>query len=106
MTVSNNYMPKEVFYRIIDAVKRINVKQKIRFTGGEPLLHKDIKNLIQYVKTHLPQTNIGLTTNGLLLKKKIADILTLNSITVSLHTLDKEKYKTVTNVDGLHTVLE
>ena len=66
--------------------------KKIRLTGGEPLLRKDICNLIKLLPRDL---DIALTTNGLLLEKNVSDLASsgLNRVTVSLDALDKKTFQ-------------
>ena len=73
--------------------------EKIRITGGEPLLRKHIENLIEQLAT-LP-VEITLTTNGSLLKQKARDLKNagLHRVTVSLDGLDDEIFKRMNDVD-------
>ena len=81
--------------------------KKVKFTGGEPLLFKDLKNLLYKVK-HIAELDIFITTNGTLLKKRLKDLSPnmVNKISVSLDTLDRETYKFITGRDLLGEVLE
>ncbi|KWW15509.1 MULTISPECIES: GTP 3',8-cyclase MoaA [Peribacillus] len=67
---------------------------KIRITGGEPLLRKDLPELIQRLNSLAGVEDIGITTNGSLLKK-FAPLLFaagLRRVTVSLDSLDDERF--------------
>ena len=72
---------KDIFY-IIDQLKRCGCK-RIGFTGGEPLLRKDLKEIIDYTKGYHIFTT--LSTNGSLIKERINDIKKLDILTVSLN---------------------
>ncbi len=71
---------------------------KIRFTGGEPLVRKGIEQLIGMVSTISGIEDISLTTNGVLLGKYAAVLAAngLKRINISLDTIDSEKYKEIT----------
>jgi GTP 3',8-cyclase len=109
-------MPKEVFdddyaflprkqllsFEEIVRVARIFVDQgveKIRITGGEPLLRRHIENLIEQL-ARLP-VEITLTTNGSLLKKKARALKDagLHRVTVSLDGMDDAVFKRMNDVD-------
>ena len=79
--------------------------QKIRLTGGEPLLRKNIEILIaQLAALHTPEgrtLDLTLTTNGSLLKRKAAALKAagLNRLTVSLDGLDDAVFRAMNDVD-------
>jgi GTP 3',8-cyclase len=115
-------MPKEVFdrdhpyvahrdlltFEEIARLARIFVShgvEKIRLTGGEPLLRKDIEKLIEMLAAlRLPDggsIDLTLTTNGSLLRKKAASLKAagLGRLTVSLDALDDERFRAMNDVD-------
>lgn len=80
--------------------------EKIRLTGGEPLVRPQIENLISSLSKIDGIKKLSLTTNGILLGEKI-DLLKnagLRSVNVSLDTLQPERFKSITGVDGLKQV--
>ncbi|UCG50711.1 MAG: GTP 3',8-cyclase MoaA [Candidatus Latescibacterota bacterium] len=79
---------------------------KIRFTGGELLLRDRVVDLIRETAVTAGVSLIGITTNGLLLEKHLPGLIDagLNRLNVSLDTLDREKFKRITGVDGLDRV--
>ncbi len=82
--------------------------QKIRLTGGEPLLRRDLHRLVAGI-AHLPGLqDLCLTTNGALLAKRAPELAEagLKRINVSLDSLNAETYKTMTGRDDLALVLE
>jgi cyclic pyranopterin phosphate synthase len=81
---------------------------KIRLTGGEPLLRKDLVPIIQFANSLDGIDSIHVTTNGLLLSKYIHELESagLSGINISLDTLEQNKYKTITRRDGLKSVLD
>ncbi|MBU1235219.1 MAG: GTP 3',8-cyclase MoaA [Gammaproteobacteria bacterium] len=73
---------------------------KVRLTGGEPLLRKDIERLIEQLAT-IPNLEITLTTNGSLLAARAKGLRTagLDRITVSLDALDDVVFKRMNDAD-------
>ena len=110
-------MPKEIFgpdyqylrrdevltFEEITRLARIFVGhgvKKIRLTGGEPLVRKDLHLLIKML-AEIPNLDLTLTTNGALLPKQ-AQLLKdagLKRVTVSLDSLDNEVFKALNDVD-------
>ena len=82
--------------------------RKVRLTGGEPLLRKNLPDLVGRLHSRFPDVDLSLSTNGLLLPKFAKDLKTagLNRVNVSLDTLNPDRFKSLTGVDGLSTVLE
>ena len=100
-------LDKNEICKIIKVMSELGVS-KIRFTGGEPLLRKDLLDLIQYTYQETDISSIHLTTNGVLLPKYINQLVKagLNGINISLDTLNKEKFKKITRREELENVLE
>jgi len=69
---------------------------KVKFSGGEPLLRKDIREIINCLP---PFDDISITTNGQLLKQRINDLKGLDRINISIDTLNPLTYKTLTGGD-------
>jgi GTP 3',8-cyclase len=81
---------------------------KVRLTGGEPLLRRDLPVLVRMI-AELPEIkDVGLTTNGLLLAGQAQALYDagLRRINVSLDALDPERFRQMTRRDGLEQVLE
>ncbi|MCC6260223.1 MAG: GTP 3',8-cyclase MoaA [Anaerolineales bacterium] len=74
--------------------------QKIRLTGGEPLVRKGLPNLIKMLAA-IPDLDLTLTTNGALLAQQAQALKDagLNRVTVSLDSLDNEIFKAMNDVD-------
>ncbi|HEX7559542.1 MAG TPA: GTP 3',8-cyclase MoaA [Usitatibacter sp.] len=75
--------------------------RKIRLTGGEPLLRKDIARLIAMLRESLPGIDLTLTTNGSALKAQAAALRAagLDRITVSLDSLDEATFRAMNDAD-------
>jgi cyclic pyranopterin phosphate synthase len=81
-------------------VFRVHGIEKVRITGGEPLVRRQLEKLIEMLAQE-PGLDLTLTTNGSLLKQK-AQVLRdagLNRVTVSLDSLDDGVFKAMNDVD-------
>ena len=69
--------------------------RKVRLTGGEPLLRKDLTALIKMLRRAGPDLDLALTTNGALLARHAADLKQagLDRVTVSLDAMDLEVFQ-------------
>lgn len=100
----------EVIHLIRVAVERLGVRE-VRFTGGEPLLRKGLERIVAATTAlrtpdgAVPETS--LTTNGLGLDRRAAGLAAagLARVNVSLDSLDREAYATLTRRDRLPDVL-
>lgn len=79
---------------------------RIRLTGGEPLLRQDLANLIALLVTHAKPADLALTTNGVLLADQARSLRNagLNRLTISLDTLDPERFQAITRRNQLAQV--
>lgn len=92
--------------RICEIVSELGIK-KIKITGGEPLVRRDIVDLIRDIKNIDKIEQVTLTTNGILLHDMLDDLYDagIDAINISLDTLNKENFKKITRRDGLEKVL-
>ena len=90
----------EEIVRIARVAQGLGV-EKVRLTGGEPLLRKGIETLIEMLTGALPQIDIALTTNGSALKAKARALKDagLQRITVSLDSLDDATFRAMNDAD-------
>mgnify|MGYP001308892246 FL=1 len=91
---NNELLSFEEIYEITKIFAKIGV-EKLRITGGEPLLRKDLNLLIKDLKSIDNIKEIALTTNGFLLKKHAQSLREsgLDRLTVSLDSLNSDSYK-------------
>ena len=96
----------EEILRICETVSQLGIK-KIKITGGEPLVRKDIVNLIRDIKNLDKIEQVTLTTNGILLYDMLDDLYDagIDAINISLDTLKEDNFKQITRRDGLEKVL-
>lgn len=82
--------------------------EKVRFTGGEPLIRPGFPNYLKEFCATFPDVKTAFTTNGSLLRKYHDDIVSskLNRINISLDTLSPEKFSQITRTGDLETVLD
>ena len=75
--------------------------RKLRLTGGEPLIKKNIVGLIKMLKRIDSLEEIAMTTNGVYLKDLASPLKAagLDRVNISIDTLKKEKYKSITGFD-------
>ncbi len=80
---------------------------KLRLTGGEPLLRRDLPRLVRMVADVPGIKDVGLTTNALLLANQAQALFDagVRRINVSLDTLDPGRFREVSRRDGLEQVL-
>ena len=97
----------EEIYELTKSFVELGI-DKIRFTGGEPLVRKNIVELIRKTRELDGIKDISLTTNAQLLKGMAKDLKEagLNRVNISLDTLDPEKFSTITRGGNLNSVLE
>ncbi len=90
-------MGVEDIKKICDVFYDLGIK-KVKITGGEPLLRKDIYEIIQSMP---PFKEVSMTTNGMLLAKKAHELseVGLSRVNISMDTLDAQKYRRVTGGD-------
>src|SRR6476619_5670286 len=81
---------------------------KIRLTGGEPLLRRDLPRLVRMIADVPGIKDVGLTTNGILLAHLAQPLFDagLRRINISLDALDPERFRQLARRDGLDKVLE
>ncbi len=97
----------EEIVRIIGIAAGLGVK-KIRITGGEPLVRRDILHLVSSLKDIRGIEDISLTTNGILLKQYAQGLADsgLDRINVSLDTLRPDRYREITRCGDISLVMD
>ncbi len=97
----------------LDEIKRLSKVfsklgvQKIRLTGGEPTVRKDFFDIIKILKNEAGIKKVVITTNGYHLDEKAKMLVDsgLNGINISIDSLDKNTFKTITGHDRLSEIL-
>src|SRR5207245_5060279 len=90
---------------LVDVFLALGV-DKIRLTGGEPLLRRDLPALVRMIAGKPGLKDLALTTNGVLLADQIDALKAadLGRITVSLDTLPRDRFVKLTRFDQLDAV--
>ena len=96
-------------YEEILRLVRLGVRMgidKVRVTGGEPLVRKGVFDFLTKLARTEGLKELTLTTNGMLLAEHIEEIQQsgIQRLNISLDTLDREKYRRITGVDGFERV--
>jgi cyclic pyranopterin phosphate synthase len=81
---------------------------KIRLTGGEPLVRRELHRLVAHI-VNIPEVkDVGLTTNGILLGAQAQQLFDagLRRLNISLDALNPEKFKKITRREGYEQVIE
>lgn len=97
----------EEIERLVRILASLGVN-KVRLTGGEPLLRKNVEGLIRRLKEVDGIEEVDITTNGwyfadLAVRLKSAG---LDGVTISLHSLNRERFSKISGIDALPRVLK
>jgi cyclic pyranopterin phosphate synthase len=97
----------EEIERLVDRFATLGV-DKVRLTGGEPLLRRDLPDLVRRLASRTAIRDLAMTTNGVLLAPHAAALREagLHRLTVSLDTLRPDRFRTLTRFDELDRVLD
>ncbi len=95
----------EEIQQVVSAAVRLGIT-KIRLTGGEPLVRKDIIKLVSMIAGVQGVQDLAMTTNATLLEKFAVPLAQagLHRINVSLDTTDEEKFSLITRGGDIHKV--
>jgi GTP 3',8-cyclase len=99
--------PEELARLLTIAVTRLGITN-VRFTGGEPLVSRNLEGAIATATALRPRPETALTTNGIGLARRAAGLKAagLDRVNVSLDTVDPERFARITRRDRLGDVLE
>ncbi len=110
--IVREWKPKSALltYEEIERVVRVAVGlgiEKVRITGGEPLLRRDVPELVARLAPIAGIRDLAMTTNGSHFAPQAASLRAagLHRISFSLDSLDQENFKRITGRDGLRSVL-
>jgi len=93
--------------RLVDVFASLGV-DKVRLTGGEPLLRRDLPDLVSRIARRPAIRDLAMTTNGVLLAAQAQSLRDagLHRLTVSLDTLRPQRFRDLTRSDELDRVLK
>jgi cyclic pyranopterin phosphate synthase len=97
----------EEIERLVDIFTSLGV-DKVRLTGGEPLLRRDLPDLVSRLAGRSAIRDLAMTTNGVLLAANARALRQagLHRLTVSLDTLHADRFRSLTRFDEIDRVLE
>lgn len=100
-------MTYEEMMRICNIAVKLGV-EKIRITGGEPFVRKDIMSFLGDLSKIKGLKQIAITTNGVLTAPHIPELkkLGIKSVNLSLDTLDRERFLAITHRDEMPAVMD
>jgi cyclic pyranopterin phosphate synthase len=106
LTKHENLLSFDEIYRICSIMASMGL-HKIKLTGGEPLIRRNIESLVRQLKAIDGIEQVTITTNGVLLEEKIDALVNagIDAITVSIDSLNKDTYMQIAKRDELDTVL-
>jgi cyclic pyranopterin phosphate synthase len=92
---------------LVDVFTELGV-DKVRLTGGEPLLRRDLPDLVRRLASRSAIRDLAMTTNGVLLAANAQALRDagLHRLTVSLDTLQPQRFRDLTRYDEIERVLE
>ncbi len=98
------HLSPEEIERVVEIASRNGVN-RIKFTGGEPLMRKDLEEIIERTRKHI-KGDISLTTNGFFLESRAGSLKDagLNRINISLHSLKRSIFRTITGNESIAQV--
>jgi GTP 3',8-cyclase len=107
------WLPREDILSFEEAAHLVDVftdlgVDKVRLTGGEPLLRNGLERLVTLLAANPRLGDLAMTTNGILLAERAAVLRAagLHRVTVSLDTLQPERFRALTRREALPQVLE
>lgn len=100
-------MTYEEMLRVCSLLVKMGV-EKIRITGGEPFIRKDLMCFLESLSGINGLKELTITTNGLLTAPFAGELksLGIQSVNLSLDTLDEQRFRRITRRDGLDKVLK
>lgn len=102
-----NWLTFDEIERVVGAFARLGV-QKIRLTGGEPLLRRNLAELAGRLSALPGIADLSLSSNGTQLAKQAHALRSagITRLNISLDTLDPTRFAAITGRDALHSVLQ
>ncbi|MEE8886651.1 MAG: GTP 3',8-cyclase MoaA [Eubacteriales bacterium] len=103
----SDIMTFEEIRDVVSAASLLGITD-VRITGGEPLVRKGCPGLVAMLKSVPGIRKVAMTTNGILLGENLQALLDagLDSVNVSLDSLDREKYRFITGSDRFSEALD
>lgn len=102
---SSQYLQPEEIERFVRIASRLGI-EKIRVTGGEPLLRKEILEILARIRSVPAVRDLSLTTNGSLLEPMLIPLRKagLDRLNISLDSLDPGRFRRITGSDSFEKI--
>lgn len=106
MLAHDQILSFEEIFEVVHVAVSMGV-QKVRITGGEPLVRKGVSNLIAMIGSLPEITDLSMTTNGILLPKYARELKQagLQRVNISLDTMNPEKFRQITRGGNIEDVI-
>ncbi len=103
----NDLLTYEEMLRLMQVLAGMGI-EKVRITGGEPFVRKDMMDFLQALRQIKGIRQINITTNGTLTAPLVPALkaLQINSVNLSLDTLDRERFFQITRRDEFEQVMQ
>ena len=87
-------MEWNIFERIVNGLKELGEVERVHFTGGEPLMHPRIMEMVAAFKKKFHRVSVGVVTNGILLAERFDKLVEagLDRISVSINAANEQTY--------------
>lgn len=107
LTENDKLLTRDELNKLFSLFVKVGI-DKIRLTGGEPTVRKDLVEIIKDLRSHREIKSIAMTTNGLVLKNKLELLKAagLDTLNISLDTFVEAKFTFWTRRIGLSRVLD
>ncbi len=109
---NHEFLPKEDILRFEEIVRVVQALlphglRKVRLTGGEPLLRRNLSELVRQLRACSDELDIAITTNGLLLSKHLESLVDagLSRATISLDALDENTYRLMGDTEATPAIV-
>lgn len=104
-TPTSSPLSVEEIYRVVRAAVALGIT-KIRLTGGEPLLRRDIVSIVRAISSVDGVQDLALTTNAFLLARLARELVDagLRRVNISLDTLQRDRFTQIVGVDAFDAV--
>lgn len=101
---NSSFLSPEEIEEVVEVAAKNGVN-RIKFTGGEPLLRNDIEEIIHRTRKHI-SGDISLTTNGYFLSSRASSLKEagLDRINISIHSLQLNRFKFITGTESINKV--
>ena len=109
---NHEFLPKKDVIRFEEIVRVVQSLlphglRKVRLTGGEPLLRRNLSELVRQLRSCSEELDIAITTNGLLLEKHLKSLVDagLSRATISFDALDQTTYQSMGDTEATPSVV-